>query len=215
MSGVVTPRYINLDINDFYAKKLATHINPNSSLTKVPIDSQPMMMGNCYWNSEYRAKTQGGEIVFGWMFLHWKNVCIEAVHHAVWKMPNGQLLDVTENPLGKHQRFCIFLQDDSSKIGLDQVLAVTSKFQPTKQNGLFKKYVEAYKEKQRLTREINELYFSNGYRCEYQRKAAGFDVSFHDAGFTGDAMYKNAHLRSQLDQAGLINGELIKLLNKA
>jgi len=43
---------------------------------------------------DYVAK-HGGERVIGWSIWEWPRVFIEAEFHAVWRQPNGTLLDIT------------------------------------------------------------------------------------------------------------------------
>jgi hypothetical protein len=62
----------------------------------------------CFENARRKADHSGGEARFGWMFQH-KLVreipgpgYLIAIHHAVWRAPNGYLFDVT--PLHPDQR---------------------------------------------------------------------------------------------------------------
>ena len=55
----------------------------------------------CFENATRQAELQGGRALFGWMF-HYRVVAdipgpgyLIAAHHAVWHIPNGQLVDVT------------------------------------------------------------------------------------------------------------------------
>jgi hypothetical protein len=65
----------------------------------------------CYENVEAVVAEQGGERIFGWKIWecrHW----IKAVHHAVWKSPDGDLIDITPEP-GETQT--LFLTDDQPR----------------------------------------------------------------------------------------------------
>lgn len=50
----------------------------------------------CYANVEGRVAKFGGSSEVGWAIRWFPGVYIEAMHHAVWRMPNNTLLDVTE-----------------------------------------------------------------------------------------------------------------------
>ena len=42
-----------------------------------------------------KVKRDGGEMVFGWLIAIYKNHWIEGIFHAVWRSPEGKLIDVT------------------------------------------------------------------------------------------------------------------------
>jgi hypothetical protein len=49
----------------------------------------------CFDNSAAHADLHGGEVVYGWAIWRWPGRWFEAEHHAVWRSPAGELLDVT------------------------------------------------------------------------------------------------------------------------
>ncbi len=49
---------------------------------------------NCYGNVREKVRRDGGEIVYGWAILNYR-ITYEAEHHAVWKSPEGELIDIT------------------------------------------------------------------------------------------------------------------------
>lgn len=49
----------------------------------------------CFDNSVAHAAANGGEAVYGWAIWRWHGRWFEAEHHAVWRSPEGALLDVT------------------------------------------------------------------------------------------------------------------------
>ncbi|MEK7994173.1 MAG: hypothetical protein AAB403_10255 [Planctomycetota bacterium] len=51
--------------------------------------------GWCYQNVKERCQRIGGRAEQGWMVRWLPEIFIEAMHHSVWRMPNGALLDVT------------------------------------------------------------------------------------------------------------------------
>jgi hypothetical protein len=81
----------------------------------------------CFENARRKADRDGGEARFGWMFQH-KLVealpgpgYLVAIHHAVWRAPNGYLFDVTplhpdpiNHPLAQ-EGDTLFLVDDQAQ----------------------------------------------------------------------------------------------------
>ena len=49
----------------------------------------------CFDNSVAQAEAQGGSAVYGWAIWRWPGRWFEAEHHAVWRTPAGDLIDVT------------------------------------------------------------------------------------------------------------------------
>ena len=50
---------------------------------------------HCFDNSVAQASLHGGEAAYGWAVWHWPGRWFEAEHHAVWRSPTGELIDVT------------------------------------------------------------------------------------------------------------------------
>jgi hypothetical protein len=65
----------------------------------------------CFWNVRERVAKSGGEIVFGWALFEWPHLFWEAQHHAVWKRPDEQLVDITPPAAGGTES-TLFVQDD-------------------------------------------------------------------------------------------------------
>jgi len=62
----------------------------------VPVRPAPASkVAYCFDNSVAYAREHGGEAVYGWAIWHWPGRWFEAEHHAVWRSPEGDLLDVT------------------------------------------------------------------------------------------------------------------------
>jgi hypothetical protein len=49
----------------------------------------------CFDNSAKQAARVGGEAAYGWAIWRWPGRYFEAEHHAVWRTPTGELVDVT------------------------------------------------------------------------------------------------------------------------
>ena len=68
-------------------------------------------LGKCYWNANVCSQTWGGEVVLGWMIYgvsFQKNIAITDKNrflilygHAIWKTPEGKLVDVTNHRADK------------------------------------------------------------------------------------------------------------------
>ncbi|MEI9928558.1 MAG: hypothetical protein WDN44_13745 [Sphingomonas sp.] len=66
----------------------------------------------CFDNSAAAAARHGGAAAHGWAIWRWPGRYFEAEHHAVWRRPDGSLLDVTPQ-LGTPERI-LFLPDDAA-----------------------------------------------------------------------------------------------------
>lgn len=74
--------------------------------------------GLCYWNVDAVMRRHGGSMVTGWQCLWWPERLIVAMHHAVWRKPNGQLLDVTYKDTGDVSLDTSFCEDTSLPVDL-------------------------------------------------------------------------------------------------
>lgn len=76
----------------------------------VPVDPAPnSRVAYCFDNSVAQAAARGGAAAYGWAIWRWPGRWFEAEHHAVWRRPDGSLLDVTPQ-LGNPERI-LFLPD--------------------------------------------------------------------------------------------------------
>jgi len=66
----------------------------------------------CFDNSVAQALREGGTAVYGWAIWRWPGRWFEAEHHAVWRSPEGDLLDVT--PQAGDPERVLFLPDPSA-----------------------------------------------------------------------------------------------------
>jgi hypothetical protein len=66
----------------------------------------------CFDNSVAYAQANAGEAVYGWAIWRWPGRWFEAEHHAVWRSPDGDLLDVT--PQAGDPPRILFLPDPSA-----------------------------------------------------------------------------------------------------
>jgi hypothetical protein len=70
--------------------------------------------GQCYQNAQRKCLAAGGSVVLGWSIFHEPGVLLAAYHHAIWRSPDGQLIDL-ETPWApeEHTRLTTFLPDPS------------------------------------------------------------------------------------------------------
>lgn len=69
--------------------------NLEPRLIKVLVPDKRFLLGYCWYNA-YAQATTGGSVVYGWLL--WDDgLGILAQHHAVWRKPDGELIDVTPN----------------------------------------------------------------------------------------------------------------------
>ncbi|UZK67454.1 hypothetical protein [Sphingomonas sp. M1-B02] len=66
----------------------------------------------CFDNSVAQARLHGGEALYGWAIWHWPGRWFEAEHHAVWRSPTCELVDVTPQT-GEPARI-LFLPDPTA-----------------------------------------------------------------------------------------------------
>lgn len=72
--------------------------------------AQPL---NCFFNVRTAQKALGGEMVIGWSIWEWPRVLIEAEFHAVLRLPNGQMVDLT--PRNHELRKISFIADPNAR----------------------------------------------------------------------------------------------------
>lgn len=100
--------------------ELCRRIVPGEVPQYVPVKpeewSRPM---ECFPNVEQMVKRYGGQQVNGRAIWQWSNVLVEAEAHAVWKSPEGQLIDIT--PHDNSEDKILFLCDESMIYSGEQI----------------------------------------------------------------------------------------------
>ena len=67
----------------------------------------------CFINVLHRVRENGGSCLYGWVI--WQSpYFIEAEHHAVWKAPDGRVLDITPRVDG--EKSVLFVPDKTATI---------------------------------------------------------------------------------------------------
>ena len=73
----------------------------------------------CFQNVEQMVKRYGRQQVNGRGIWRWSNVLVAAEAHAVWKSPEGQLIDIT--PHDNNEDKILFLCDESMIYSREQI----------------------------------------------------------------------------------------------
>ena len=146
--------------------------------------------GRCYWNANVLAQTFGGEAIYGWTIQDFRErTDLIILHgHAVWKTPEGELVDPTPDDLGETTRLFVPLTDQLVMNG-----RVTEKintlFFPTGPRGIYGSLLIA----------------ADGTNKNMSLDKEGGFETVHGA-------YKisTSSCRNQLVEVGAIRGDLIK-----
>ncbi len=94
-----TPKEITQKI-----RLLASRVAPGETPLYVSVLPEPGALPNeCFQNTEVKAQRDAGSVVYGWQLWEWPRVLIEAEFHAVWRSPDGRLIDITPRPNGEER----------------------------------------------------------------------------------------------------------------
>lgn len=89
---------------------LCEEIAPGSSRTYVDVRPlQNALEDECFALVKSRVISEGGDSVIGWALWELPHVFVEAEFHAVWRLPTGELIDIT--PKQRETRRILFLRD--------------------------------------------------------------------------------------------------------
>lgn len=86
----------------------------NKSEIPVYVKSKPnqnIIQNECFPIVDEYILINGGERIIGWALWELPDLYIEAEFHAIWKSPDGELIDL--NPRSLKTENILFLQDDS------------------------------------------------------------------------------------------------------
>lgn len=82
---------------DNEVQKLIAFVCPNAKPIYLPVEPESYAKVNeCILATTEKINRDGGSQVTGWQILE-SNIIVEAVFHAVWKSPKGELKDITPN----------------------------------------------------------------------------------------------------------------------
>jgi len=129
--------------------------------------------GRCYWNVRDIVQQHGGELSLGW-FVSWlPGRYIYAMHHGVWKSPEGNFIDVTR-PLEEPPAGITTFVHESRKRDINL------KFPP----GIRPKFIQL--DPNPLITEMIDTFFSN---WEYNQKAHDIVIESENYTWSPDSGY--------------------------
>lgn len=145
----------------------------------VPVHPEPWTKFiHCFENSETQAARQGGAAAYGWAIWRWPGRYFEAEHHAVWRRPDGGLVDVTPQT-GEPPRI-LFLPDPGAVF--DPMAYRPNIMAPDAGNAAAREYIALAA----VRREITDLYWKPGmlvlplFDPEDQQRIAPIDARMAD-----------------------------------
>lgn len=109
MHAAVPPEITN-QIREFAHKAIGLAADPQF----VNVTPEPGCKSlECFANVRSKVEKQGGRIQFGWSVWQWRDVYLEAEHHAVYTAPHSsEFIDITPCDSGTTER--LFIPDDSA-----------------------------------------------------------------------------------------------------
>jgi hypothetical protein len=111
-----SPKKVNLAV-----RNIARHLQLNAEEARLLKFHRPMEFDpepqNCFLNVWVQMSYAGGDKQYGWLIAQDSTKdFIEAQFHAVWKNPEGELIDVTPRPDGEKR--VMFIPDYAREIRL-------------------------------------------------------------------------------------------------
>lgn len=102
-----TPARITQVIIDFCAS-----ITSDSSPEYIDVCPAPWAaLNECFNNVHQMVKQYGGSMISGWAVWQRGNMLLDAEAHAIWRAPDGKLIDIT--PHSYNEKRILFLFDSS------------------------------------------------------------------------------------------------------
>ena len=90
--------------------KLARQLDASSTPGIVPVEpAEGCLPGSCFQNVAATVRGRGGSAQHGWRMREQAAAYVEGSFHAVWRRPDGALIDVT--PRGDQLSEIVFLPD--------------------------------------------------------------------------------------------------------
>lgn len=165
----VYPQYEPIPLKNHRIPEFLRFMKLGGPIVEISKLKEPLPIGLCYWNVDTMIRRHGGSVVHGWDVSIWRKSHISAMHHAIWKSPEGELFDVTEtDPTTKTKTHSTFVSDDSILIDLQRAPRVPNRLFPITNNARTRDYMETLRALQAIDKQIADIFFDNGYRCENQ-----------------------------------------------
>jgi hypothetical protein len=92
-----------------FCQTIRADVEPVTVPVEVAADGEVL---DCFANVRRVVERSGGRTVFGWSIWEWRNIYLEAIHHAIYESPTGTLIDVTPLQMTNVDRI-LFLPDDT------------------------------------------------------------------------------------------------------
>lgn len=198
-----------VSLEDPYLSKIAYQINRNSAPIVVPVIEEPMPFGNCYWNVDAMVQKNGGSMVLGWDVSLWTNSHLAAVHHAIYKDPDGKFYDLSERMSGSSSmRETVFIPDNNITISIDRLPSIGMQFLIIKNSVAVKKYIDAYRKLNEIEKENSRTLYGFGFRCEPNKDLAR-GLPPRASEFSESEVRKLQQIASSIHQAKVILGKAI------
>jgi len=121
---------------------------------KVAVDPQSLD-NDCYRNCVNKVARDGGEVVVGWRLTpasEGTSLIASLDHHAVWRSPSGELIDISRRAALDHGRLVTGIEDTAIDFEIDPAAT----FSPTG-IGRLSRYVPLVDDKLGLLRKACEL----------------------------------------------------------
>jgi hypothetical protein len=77
------------------------------TIRRMPLGAE----GHCYDNVQRQCIRAGGSVALGWWLCHEPGIFLGAFHHAVWRAPSGELLDLETPEADDESSYVTFLPD--------------------------------------------------------------------------------------------------------
>jgi len=143
------------------AKKMLEKLNLKE-LIEVPRQPQGPA-GVCYWLVQAYIEQQGGSMALGWLVNVVPGVYVNAMHHAVWRMPDGRLVDVTASEYGPPAPgTTTFAPDDSISVDLRFPVLVESQHVVLVEDPVVEEALAQYRVNNRIHREADAAMRDSG-----------------------------------------------------
>ena len=95
-----TPARITQVIIDFCAS-----ITSDSSPEYIDVCPAPWAsLNECFNNVSRMVKQYGGSMILGWTVWQRGNMLLDAEAHAIWRAPDGKLIDITPHSYSQNHR---------------------------------------------------------------------------------------------------------------
>lgn len=165
----VYPKHEPISLNNARIPAFLRFMKTKKELTSVKKSEVLLPIGNCYWNVNAMVEDHGGSAVYGWDVMIWSKSHISAMHHAVWRRPDGSLVDVTDTyPTVKNRITSTFLEDDRIDIDLNRQPNIPAKHFIIRDDDATQEYVEACQQLHAIEHQCSAIAYEAGYRCQAQ-----------------------------------------------